>query len=133
LNQAAADANEQTLLDIISQKTGALIRAAARAGVIIGGGDDRRLAAADDYAAALGLAFQIKDDLLDRVGDSAVLGKNTASDLHNGKVTTFDLYGGEGAEGMITGLTEKALASLGPFEDKGPLTWLARMLLGREN
>jgi len=133
LNHVTPDTDEKTLLDMIGKKTGALIKASARAGVIIGGGSGKQLAAAGEYAAAVGLAFQIRDDLLDRIGDSASLGKNTSRDVQNGKVTTFDIYGREQAERMVTGLTEKALASLEPFEDKGPLTWLAQMLLTREN
>ena len=71
---------EQEILDIQSRKTGALIQAACRLGVLAGGGNEEQLQAAGSFAAQLGLAFQIRDDMLDRIGDARTLGKAVGVD-----------------------------------------------------
>ena len=82
---------EEEVLAIQSRKTGALISAACQLGVIAAGGSPAQQQAAADYAASLGLAFQIEDDILDVVGDAAKLGKATGMDAN--KNTFVALYG----------------------------------------
>ena len=80
---------EQEILDIQSRKTGALIQAACRLGVLAGGGNEEQLQAAGSFAAQLGLAFQIRDDMLDRIGDARTLGKAVGVD---GKKIRLSVY-----------------------------------------
>ncbi|MBD8527001.1 polyprenyl synthetase family protein [Pseudomarimonas arenosa] len=89
------------LEDMHRRKTGALIRAAVRIAAIAGNADGAELAALDDYANALGLAFQIKDDLLDVESDSATLGKTAGKDDAANKPTYVALLGLEGARSKL--------------------------------
>jgi len=98
-------------------KTGALLMASARLGGILGGGTDQQVQALTDYAQALGLAFQIKDDILDVVGNSEILGKPAGSDLRQGKATYVSLLGLEGAELQLHAQILKAHEALKPFNE----------------
>ena len=89
-------ANEAQLTRMVDGKTAALLRAACVGGCLLAGGEEAQLRAAEDYASALGLAFQLRDDVLDVTGSSAELGKKTGSDAANGKSTFVTLYGLEG-------------------------------------
>jgi len=96
-------------------KTGALLTASARLGGILAGGTESQVKALTDYAQALGLAFQIKDDILDVVGSSEILGKPAGSDLRQSKATYVSLLGLEGAEYQLHDQILKAQAALKPF------------------
>lgn len=113
-------------------KTGALIRAAAALGCIASGGSAEQRAAADRYAQDIGLAFQIVDDILDRVGDTAALGKAVGSDAANAKCTYVTLLGLEGATAESTRLKESAVQALKVFGKKADrLCQLAGLLADR--
>jgi len=105
----------QTLDYIHRHKTGALYRAAVRAGAILAGAGDRRLADLTEYAEHLGLAFQIKDDILDIEGNEAVLGKPVGSDVKNKKATYPALYGLAGARERARREARGAMAALKGF------------------
>lgn len=112
-------------------KTGALIRFAARAGAIIAGADPQPL---DAYARALGLAFQIADDILDVKGDPAKAGKRLGKDQAAGKATFVSLLGLEGAEARAADLIAEAEAHLSPYGDKAAtLIAAARFVIARES
>ncbi|KAA2286264.1 polyprenyl synthetase family protein [Arenimonas fontis] len=96
-------------------KTGALIRASVRMGAIAGGADAGLLARLDDYAAAVGLAFQIRDDILDIEASSEQLGKTAGKDAAQDKVTYVGLLGLDGARRRLLREAEKARAALGPL------------------
>jgi len=114
-------------------KTAALIQAACTMGVVAGGGSEAQYSAAIRFARALGTAFQIRDDILDAVGDEATLGKPIGSDAASGKTTFVTLYGLERAEAMLIEETNAAKAALcGAFDDTERLLWLADWLLARE-
>lgn len=121
---------EQEVYDIQSRKTGALISAACRLGVIAAGGSDEQLRSAVRYAEAIGLAFQIEDDILDVIGDEKKLGKATGMD--ETKNTFVRLYGIERCRMMIAEQTEIALQAAqalnAPF-----LTELAETLQHRDH
>ncbi|TGE34635.1 polyprenyl synthetase family protein [Desulfosporosinus sp. Sb-LF] len=106
--------------EIHKAKTGALLTVSARLGGILAGGTKQQVGALTDYAQALGLAFQIKDDILDVVGDSETLGKPAGSDLRQGKATYVSLLGLEGAKRQLQAQISKALSSLKSF-DKGAI------------
>ena len=121
----------EELREMVSLKTGALIRAACAAGVLLADGSDAQKQAAEDYAAAVGLAFQIQDDILDVVGDQAVLGKAIGSDIANEKTTFVSVYGLETCRSMVRNLTVEAEAAAETFADGGFLKELAGYLANR--
>jgi len=100
------------LSEINSLKTSALISAAAQIGVIAGGGTLEQVEAADDYAQALGLAFQIRDDVLDCIATEEALGKPIGSDNENKKYTYAVLLGTDECERHILAETDKAIKAL---------------------
>ena len=120
--------------EINSRKTGALLTAACRMGVHAAGGTDKQLEAASHYGAALGMAFQIRDDLLDVLSTEEVLGKPIGSDREEGKNTYAALYGAEKCTAMIEKLTAAAKTALREgFEDTAFLEKLAESLAVRMN
>jgi farnesyl diphosphate synthase len=102
-------------------KTGALIRFAAEAGAILGRASEDERKAVVAYAEALGLAFQVSDDLLDAEGDSAAVGKATGKDAAAGKATFVSLLGLAAAKEKLTSLEETAIQSLARFGDRAAL------------
>ena len=122
---------EETLIKLQKLKTGALIRAACRLGCLSGGADEKLFSAADRYAEKIGLAFQVIDDLLDGIGDPALLGKSVGKDAASGKTTWLSLYGEDGARAYATRLTDEAIAAVAPFDSDGRLAALATLLLER--
>lgn len=98
-----------------SMKTGALILYACEAGAILGAADEKERKALSDYGRALGLAFQIADDILDAEGDAAVLGKATGKDAAAGKATLIGVLGLEAARAELVRAHQAALDSLAPF------------------
>ena len=108
-------ADSSVLEYIHSHKTGALFKAAVRAGALIGGANSQQLSALDSYAYNLGLAFQITDDILDVEGDAQLLGKPIGSDIKNKKSTYPSIYGMSKAKEMAVESVEKAKASLSIF------------------
>ena len=121
----------ETLNELIALKTGALIRAACRMGCVAGGADEAQIHAADTFGARLGLAFQIRDDMLDIEGDAAVLGKATHADERQGKTTYPALIGMEACRREVERLTTEAVAALDVFQDRTFLSELAWALTNR--
>ncbi len=121
----------QTLNLLHSKKTGALIRAAASVGALSAGKDENLF---NEYSSSLGLAFQIRDDILDIEGDAEKFGKPILSDEKNNKTTYVTLYGMEGAKKKLSDETQKAIDSIEFLGEKGAfLRELALYLLQREN
>ena len=121
----------QEVCDIQCRKTGALFCAACQLGVIAAGGTQAQLDAAAAYADALGLAFQIQDDILDVIGDVQKLGKATGAD--GNKNTFVQIFGIEQCQKMVEDETQKAIEALGVFENREFLTVFAQRLIKREN
>ena len=119
----------QEVIDIQSRKTGALIKAACLLGVLAGNGSKDQLHAAAQFAHHLGLAFQIRDDMLDVIGDAIQLGKATGVDTD--KNTFVVLYGLEKCEELIQEHTQKALCALCAFQDTYFMDTLSRELTSR--
>jgi geranylgeranyl diphosphate synthase type II len=121
-----------TLEYIHTRKTGALILASVQAGALLGGSDQTAFEALSRYAEAAGLAFQVADDILDIVGDQAVLGKDVGSDVARGKATYPALLGLEQARGRARELRDMALTALSGFgEQADPLREIARYIVDR--
>ena len=125
------DPSINDLLTVHKLKTGALISAACLLGCIAADADDEMLSYASSFAYNLGIAFQIKDDLLDIYGDEAVLGKPVGSDEENEKSTYVTMVGIENAEKDVEVLTDKAISYLSAFDDNGFLKDLAEYLVTR--
>lgn len=125
---------KEELMDINDRKTSAMIHAACLMGVTCGGGNAQQRAAAAQYAKALGLAFQIRDDMLDVISTEAELGKPIGSDAREGKNTFMALYGLERCSAYVHELSEEAAAAVdGVFADSAFLRKLARSLADRKN
>ena len=121
---------EQEVLDIQSRKTGTLINASCALGVIAGGGNEEKLQAACSFAGLLGLAFQIRDDMLDVIGTQEELGKGVGTDAT--KNTFVRLYGLEKCEQLVQQYTNVAIEQLQIFADTEYLVSLARSLTARK-
>jgi len=126
---------DQATLDYIHRhKTGALIKAALRGGAILGGASNDELEAITDYAENFGLAFQITDDILDEVGDSASLGKETGADKRRAKQTFPKLYGLEKSREIVDSCIKKCRSALeGLSGDIQLLQDLAAFIGGRDH
>ena len=122
----------QELDEINSRKTGALLIAACTMGVAAAGGSDKQLEAAAMFGAAIGAAFQIRDDMLDVISTSEQLGKPIGSDVQEHKNTYMALYGADRCMEMIKKLTEQAKAVLNEaFDDTAFLCELADSMVTR--
>ncbi len=121
--------SEQEVLDIQSRKTGCLINAACALGAIAGGAAEDQLAAACRFAAALGLAFQIRDDMLDVIGTQEEMGKGVGTDAV--KNTFVRLYGLEKCEELVQTYTNAAIDALKAYENTEYMVALAKSLTDR--
>lgn len=121
--------NEQEVLDIQTRKTGCLINAACALGVIAGGGTEAQYDAACQFAAGLGLAFQIRDDMLDVIGTQEEMGKGVGTDAD--KNTFVKLYGLEKCEELVQKYTAYAMDALSAFQDTAYIAALADSMTHR--
>ncbi len=127
--------NEQELRQIHTYKTGDLIRSACQMGAVLGGGSEAQIEAAGDFALHLGMAFQIRDDMLDQIGSQEELGKPIGSDEENGKSTFVSLFGLEQCQMLVEQETAMALEALeqGGFLETDFLKELALSLTSRKS
>lgn len=126
--------SEPALYFIHAAKTGMLLRAALKLGGMCGGGTKRQVAALDRFGFALGLAFQIQDDILDATQSAKKLGKTAGKDAAAGKMTFPALYGLERSREIAARWTEDAIHELKPFGTKGTvLRALTEKLLHRDH
>ena len=125
------ECTEEEILAIQSRKTGALIRAACALGAIAGGASEAQFDAACRFAAALGLAFQIRDDMLDVIGTQEEMGKGVGTDAT--KNTFVRLYGLQKCEELVQKYTDIALDAIRIFPDHALLSQIALELTTRRN
>lgn len=126
--------SEKELDEINTRKTGALLTAACMMGVAAAGGNDKQLEAAGMFGAAIGAAFQIRDDMLDVISTSEQLGKPIGSDIEENKNTYMALLGAERCMEMIQRLTQNAKRVLTTaFDDTQLLCELADSMVTRLN
>ena len=121
--------NEEEVLRIQSRKTGCLINAACSLGAVAGGATEAQFDAACQFASSLGLAFQIRDDMLDVIGTKEEMGKGVGTD--ETKNTFVRLYGLEKCEELVQKYTKCALNAISVFEDTEFITALALSLTER--
>jgi len=120
---------KQEVIDIQTRKTGALIQAACMLGVLAGQGSEEQMFAAREFAAHIGLAFQIRDDVLDVIGNPEELGKSTGTD--GNKNTFVHLYGIEACNSLVQSHTERAVQALTVFENTEFMKELAYNMTSR--
>ena len=126
-------ADLETVQQMHSRKTAALIAAATESGALAGKGSEAQVAALARYGRAIGLAFQIADDILDIEGDTELLGKSTGADEARGKVTYPAAVGLESSRQAANDMIHDALAALEGFDDKAnPLRSLAHYIITRK-
>ncbi len=112
-------------------KTGALIKASVRIGAIMAGASQEDIDKLTVYAEKIGLAFQIKDDILSEIGDSKELGKPVGNDRERGKCTYTTKYGLEKAQEMLQTITEEAVEIVSTFDNSDFLKELALYIANR--
>lgn len=128
-----ATLSQEELETMFAKKTGCLIRASILSACLCAGVDEQTMQDYDRYARAIGLAFQIKDDVLDEEGDTAVIGKPQGSDRAHGKATYPSLFGMEMAKARCEELYREALLVLGKQGDAAEgLRWLSHYVIKRE-
>lgn len=121
-------------LEYIHQnKTGALLKLCVRMGAILAGANDDKLSKLTAYADKIGLAFQIKDDILSEEGDEKVMGKPVGNDREMGKCTYVSQYGLDKSKEILHTLTSEAIGLLNDFGDEADfLRNLATYIAERE-
>ena len=133
-SEGKTDVTEEILTYMHNRKTGALIKVPVVAGAIAAGATEEQIEALVKFADNIGLAFQVQDDILDCIGDEAVLGKPIGSDVENEKTTYVTLLGIENARKKAEGLTQNAISALDSFGEKAEfLKEFANYLMGRKN
>jgi len=125
---------EPEVLEFIHRhKTGALICASVTAGAVLGGGKEAEIEAIRLYGRHIGLAFQVADDILDVVGDSAKLGKGVGGDARKKKITYPSLLGLDASKDLQASLVGKAVEALVDFDEKAePLRAVAMYIIERK-
>ena len=126
-------ADLETVQQMHSRKTAALIAAATESGALAGNGSEAQVAALARYGRGIGLAFQIADDILDIEGDTELLGKTTGADEARGKVTYPAAVGLERSRQAANEMVNDALVALEGFDDSAnPLRSLAQYIITRK-
>ena len=126
--------DEEGIVLLQSMKTGALIRFACEAGAVIGGADTGERERLASFGAAIGLAFQLADDLLDLTSSQEAMGKATGKDAAAGKATLTALHGQDWARRQLSGLVAQAEELLTPFGERAAvLCQAARFVAEREH
>ncbi|SFP96750.1 farnesyl-diphosphate synthase [Oscillibacter sp. PC13] len=123
---------EPELRQVHQLKTSAMISAACRMGCAAAGTGEELQQAAAEYARQLGLAFQIRDDMLDVVGDEQVFGKPIGSDAEEGKITFVNILGLAGCDAAVLDCTERAKAAIENVEGREFLCRMADQLAERK-
>lgn len=130
-------AGKHTDLDYIQRvhdyKTSAMLEASSEVGAICGDATEKQRAALLEYSKNIGLAFQIRDDILDVTGTDGNMGKTLGKDKESGKTTFVDIFGVGGAQRKVVELTERAKSAISCFYDGGFLISFADYLCGRDN
>jgi geranylgeranyl diphosphate synthase type II len=133
-SEGKQDLDLPTVQFIHTHKTGALIKAAIKCGALLAGADARQVEALNRYGEAVGLAFQIYDDILDIEGTTAEIGKDAGSDQARGKATYPAVIGLKESRQRAAELLDMALEAIADFDVQAePLREIARYVLSRKS
>jgi geranylgeranyl diphosphate synthase, type II len=133
-SEGKPDMDLATVQYIHTHKTGALLKASVKAGALLGGATGSSLASMVTYGEAIGLAFQIADDILDIEGTTEQIGKDAGSDQERGKATYPAVVGIAEAKRRANELVEMAIDALASFDEKAePLREVARYIVARKS
>lgn len=132
-NVAGKHADLDYIQRVHDYKTSAMLEASSEVGAICGGATEKQRAALLEYSKNIGLAFQIRDDILDVTGTDGNMGKTLGKDRESGKTTFVDIFGVGGAQRKVVELTERAKSAISCFYDGGFLISFADYLCGRDN
>jgi len=133
-SEGKKDLDLPTVQFIHTHKTGALIKAAVKCGAILGAADERQIAAITRYGEAVGLAFQIADDILDIEGTTEEIGKDAGSDQARGKATYPAVIGLKESRRRAAELLEIALEAISGFDERAePMREIAKYILARKS
>jgi geranylgeranyl diphosphate synthase, type II len=128
-----AEVTPDILRHIHARKTGALLTVSIQSGAILSGATSAQEAALTEYGQQVGVAFQIVDDILDVIGDEAIIGKPVGSDEKNDKATYPKLFGLEAAKRLAREASQAAVSALWAFDDRADaLRAFARFIVERE-
>jgi geranylgeranyl diphosphate synthase type II len=133
IRSQGTEVNPSVVEFVHTRKTGALISASVTAGAILGKGNEEQVEAIASYGEAVGLAFQIADDILDIEGDPAKTGKKTGGDAQKNKITYPSVFGLSESKAIQGEMVKKALGAIDRFDDKAdPLRHLASYIIERQ-
>lgn len=125
--------SQPALQQLHALKTGALIEAAVYSGAVLGNGTSDQIGQLETYAACIGLAFQVKDDILNVEGDPTLLGKGVGTDELRQKSTYPSIMGLEASKAFARQIIDKALLALAPFDHQSdPLRAIANYIIARK-
>ncbi len=124
---------QREVMEIHLRKTAALLRGACLMGVAAADGTEEMQRAAAQYADALGMAFQIRDDMLDVIGDEKIFGKPIGSDREEQKTTFVDLFGIDGCAKKVQEYTQRAKAALDTVQWRGDTAFLKTLADSLQN
>lgn len=126
------DVSELRYLHLL--KTGAIIRSSCTIGAVLSGASEEEIKAVDEFASSLGVAFQIRDDILDCIGTEEELGKPIGSDAEEGKNTYVSLFGLDKSIELVAEYSQKAVKALRIFGEKAEfLKWVTEYLIKRNS
>ncbi len=125
--------DEGGIIRLQAMKTGALIRFACEAGAIVAGASASQRETLAEFGSAIGLAFQLADDLLDLTADAETMGKATGKDAAAGKATLVSLHGPAWARSQLAGLVSQAHGLLEPFGARAALLKAAASFVAERN
>ena len=132
-SEGKPDIDLKTVRYIHTHKTGALIKASVVSGALMGSASEKQLDAITRYGKAVGLAFQIADDILDIVGTTEEIGKDAGSDQARGKATYPSIIGLDAARLEADAMMTEALSALEIFDDEAaPLREIAKYVIARK-
>ena len=131
----AGDVTMETIMFIHENKTSAMIESSMMIGATLAGASGAEITTVEKIARDVGVAFQIRDDILDIEGDGEILGKPIGSDERNGKTTYVSLVGLDAAKSDVREISDRAMANLGSLRgsDNGSGRFLADLISGLVN
>ena len=132
-NNGTKKLSYDNILNIHKLKTSAMLEISASLGCLAAGAEENVVLKAKEYAEKIGLAFQIRDDILDVIGSEEKMGKTIGKDREESKTTFVDVFGVEKSQSYVRKYSEEAIQILSYFDNNDFLVWFTGLLCDREN